>query len=44
MTAISLSMAEFSDLLNRFMTEIFDLKAFCGIAAGILVVFLPGGV
>ena len=30
-------MAEFLDLLNRFMTEVFDVKVFCGIAAAIIV-------
>ena len=30
-------MAEFLDLLNRFMTEVFDVKVFLGIAAAIIV-------
>lgn len=30
-------MAEFLDLLNRFMTEVFDVKIFCGIASAIIV-------
>ena len=30
-------MAEFLDLLNRFMTEVFDLKVFCGIVTAIIV-------
>ena len=30
-------MDEFWDLLNRFMTDVFDLKIFCGIIAAIIV-------
>ena len=30
-------MAEFLDLLNRFMTEVFDVKIFCGIVSAIIV-------
>ena len=32
-----ISVAEFLDLLNRFMTEVFDVKIFCGIVSAIIV-------
>ena len=31
-----ISVAEFLDLLNRFMTEVFDVKIFCGIVSAYL--------
>ena len=33
-------MAEFFDLLNRFMTEVFNVKVFFGIAAAVIVFVL----